>query len=172
MTNKWWNDDESLERMERSDSSSKPANQQQVQQKIAQQIAQSQEDAVRSRLEAQINGVGGTEAKKAANFTPLDTEKLQKQFEKQDNPELDAIREKLHYLKLQQGETEKAIEERKQEELTRKELQEQEEEMKKMNKQEGVPFAGIKGKKRKSIFGGNKEKADVTMENKPADGKQ
>lgn len=172
MSNKWWNDDESIERMERGQSGSqkKPL---QSQQQLANQIAKAQQEAVKSRLEAQM-GAKVSESDIPKNFTPLDTEQLKQQYEKQDNPELAAVREALHYLKLQQSETEKAIEARKRLEAERKQKIETEEEQKKLAEtQTGLTsIEAPQGKERKSIFGGKKKKTKVNLENKPGDGKQ
>lgn len=171
MTNKWWNDDESMERMERGQGASqkKPI---QSQQQVANQIAQAQQEAVKSRLEAQM-GQKVSEKDMPKNFTPLNTEQLKQQYDKQDNPELAAVREALHYLKLQQSETDKAIEARKREEMERRQKIEMEEEQKKALKETGLKsIEAPQGKEKKSIFGGKKKKAKVNLENKPGDGKQ
>lgn len=171
MSNKWWSDDESIERMERGQGSGqkKPTS---SQQQVASQIAKAQQEAVKSRLEAQM-GQKISEKEMPKNFTPLDTEKLKEQYEKQDNPELAAVREALHYLKLQQSETEKAIEARKREEAEREQKIELEEEQNKIQKETGLTsIEAPHGKERKSIFGGKKKKAKVNLENKPGDGKQ
>ncbi len=43
------------------------------------------------------------------NYTDLDLNKLQQGFESQDNPELEKVRMKLHYFRLQQSEEKKRL---------------------------------------------------------------
>lgn len=158
--NNWW--DDTFEKLERGQSNQpklsqhKPAQQQKIE-----NIQSDGLEHIRERL------AGGQK-----NYTDIDTAQLENTYKEQDNPEMKKVREKLHYLRLQQGETIKAIEERKREEEERK-RQIEEEEQKKLAQSGGLAtIEAPQGKERKSILGGKRKKAKVNLENKPGGGKQ
>lgn len=169
MSNQWF--DDSFEKLERG---------QTRQQKTPVQKQTSVSDVQKKLKELsgiRPNGeshVPNSEKTTTANFTPINIEKLGDKYKKQDNPELKRVRERLHYLQLQQAGTWRAIEERKREEETRrkKELEEEEEKLQKQ-KEQTMPqsIEAPKGKERKSIFSLRKKKR-AQAEIKPGSGKQ
>src|SRR3989338_3292400 len=167
----WGDDDASFERMERGQSMSQkkpqkpPPNITSVQKKL-QELSQVNSDHINAN---QIENA----LKKPENFTSLDVEKLQKQYNTQDDPKLEKIRLRLHYLMLQQSQTQQAIEERRQMEAERKKRQEEEELQKEKEEKEQYLTAvdTPRGKERRSIFS-VKKKQTTRAEFKPGSGKQ
>lgn len=166
MTNNWWEDQ--FEKLERGQSRSQKTTSNQQQQSLP---------SVQKKLAELTNfgiasGTHGERGAKPQNFTPIDLNKIGETYRTQDNPELNKVREKLHFFQIQQGETRKAIDERKRLEWERKQKMEAEEEEKKKQKQSQFqPLDAPKGKERKSIFLRKKKKATV-HEIKPGGGKQ
>lgn len=128
---------------------------------------------------AQKSGDKGMEkieqaAKKAGNHTPLDFDKLQKNYGNQDAQKAQVLRNRL--FQLVKGGEEKAIYEKKREEEEKKrkeayedrEKKRREQQIQAQQQQSGTPH----GKERKSIFSAKKVAKREQTEVKPASGKQ
>lgn len=114
-----------------------------------------------------------SEAQKIAEaLGDTEVSKLKQDAQIKDNPQLEEIRKKLHYLKLQQSGTQKAIEERREEEAERKREDEEDNLAKDAEKKQSLtPLEMPKGKERKSIFGGKKKVEQSQAEFKPGSSK-
>jgi len=114
----------------------------------------------------------GEEDKK--NHTPLNIEKLQKNYQKQDNQRLETMRQRL--FQLVKKEEEQQIQRKKQEEQQKKEEEEikkgeqKKEEEEKARRQQIAAIPS--GKIRRSIFSRKKVAERQNMEVKPSTGKQ
>ena len=112
--------------------------------------------------------------KNKKNHTPLDFEKLQKQYEKNDSQNTDHLRQRLFQLVRQGDEKilyekrQKEIGKKKQEAITQQQKKKEEEKKKKILEQGDIP----KGKVRRSIFSPKKTAERQHAETKPATGKQ
>jgi len=108
------------------------------------------------------------------NHTPLNIEKLQKNYQKQDNQRLEAMRQRL--FQLVKGQEEEQIQRKKQEEQLKKRQEEVDKEQQKKEKEKKekerktavIPL----GKIRRSIFSRQKVAERQNVEVKPASGKQ
>jgi len=163
--------DESFERLEYGSSSQKKP-----QQKTPTSTQSTQAATVMQKL-AEQGGFEGeiTQAKMEAQVASLsqqNVDALKTDHSLKDNPQLEEIRNKLHFLQIQQRETQKAIEERKQEEDERKQLLEMEEDNKLGPGENPLDTLVLpKGKERKSIFGGKKKVQQAQAEYKPGTSK-
>ncbi len=122
-----------------------------------------QEKALKEKLE-----------NKKDNHTPLDFEKLKKQYEKNDSKNADVLRNRLFHL-VRQGD-EKILYEKRQKELgsKRQEVVLEQQKKKEQEKRKKVIQQGDlpKGKVRRSIFSTKKVAERQHQETKPATGKQ
>lgn len=110
---------------------------------------------------------------KNGNHTPLDMEKLKKQYLNQDEQKAQALRNRLFQL-VKSGE-EKVLYEKKKEEEEKKRKEAYEEEEKKRKERENAQAQNAaipQGKQRKSIFSAKKVAKREQMEVKPSSGKQ
>lgn len=113
--------------------------------------------------------------KERANYTPLDKNSLEKQYQTQDESQINTVRQRLYqFLERQKQEEKKVIEGRKQEELERKKTIEKEEARKKKQQEEAkkqtVPLP--KGKERRSIFSPKTIAKRSQVETRAGSGKQ
>jgi len=102
--------------------------------------------------------------KNKKNYTQLDFDKLQKQYNNKDKAELNAYRQSLFRL-VKSGE-EKALAEEKQKKEQKKtqEDQQNQQDAQKEKQTKSQSQGGAIGKTRRSILGGGKRKANVQLE--------
>lgn len=112
--------------------------------------------------------------KTKTNFTPLDKNRLDKQYQNQNAEKINAVRQELYrFLERQKQEEKKAVEERKQKETERKKTLEEEEIQKKKQQEAKTQSVSLpKGKERKSIFSAKKIAKRSQMETRADSGKQ
>ncbi len=168
----YWQDDDSFEKLERGGSRQKTPQIKPKQTSVS--------DVQKKLLELSTDSTAAEASKtfektvgSKSNFTPINVDQLGKKYKEQDNPELQKVRERLHYFRLQQPETQRAIDERaaEKQERKRKELEEEEEKKQQRQQQITAPMETPKGKERKSIFSFKKKKR-TQVEVKPGSGKQ
>ncbi len=111
---------------------------------------------------------------KKDTHTPLDFEKLKKNYENQDKQKTDALRQRLFQL-VKSGD-ERQLDKKKQEEVEKKRKEEymvQDKKRKEFEKKRQEQMAGTPhGKERRSIFSAKKMAKREQTEVKPASGKQ
>ncbi|HLC94065.1 MAG TPA: hypothetical protein VJH96_00675 [Patescibacteria group bacterium] len=113
------------------------------------------------------------EREKKASFTPLDTQKIEETYKKQDEASIETLRSRFH--DMVKTEEKKVVEEKKrekQEQVEEKERQAVEHKKIEGQKQKEAPVAAPKGKERKSIFSHKKVVERSGIERKAGTGKQ
>ncbi len=166
--------DKTFERLERGGGFAKKSTHQ-----VKKAVLNSAGQAVREATSTQVKSTDKSMEKlekgqyKGQNFTSLNWDKLHQGYQKQDDPEVAKVRERLHYLRLVHSEEKKAVDYFKQKEAERKRLMEEEEKAKKIKVEKILPpMEAPKGKERKSIFSRKTKKKQTYAEVKPGGGKQ